>query len=153
MQFNEDENTNAAEREDAAEISFERQEFYNWCDANEIDRNVEAMDEADRRDFERIAGRFCGAVKEKRITVDGDNFIYTVSGRSKYAGEKFTVTRPTGRAMLAMDGFKDTAQNQKLQAFIAAICGVEKRDIVKISSLDNKDYKVLQGVAVLFLAD
>jgi tetrahydromethanopterin S-methyltransferase subunit A len=144
----EDEPTNAT-----PEMSFERQEFYNWCDANEIDRNVEVMDEADRRDFERIAKRFCDAVKEKRIVVDGDNFIYTVSERSKYAGEKFTVTRPNGRAMLAMDGFKDTAQNQKMQAFMAAICGVEKRDIAKISTLDNKDYKVLLGVVILFLAD
>jgi hypothetical protein len=148
---NEEENTIAAGSENFGGISFERQEFYNWCDANDIDRNVEAMDEDDRKGFERIARHFCEAVKEKRIIVDGDNFTYTVSKRSKYAGEKFTVTRPNGRAMLAMDGFKETAIHQRIQAFMAAICGVEKRDIEKISSLDNKDYRVLQGVTILFL--
>jgi hypothetical protein len=133
------------------ETTFEEQEFYNWCDANDIDRAVDGMDEDDRKNFEKIKRHFTTAIKEQRLVVDGDHFVYTVSDRSPNAGEKFTVKRPNGRAMLAMDGLKENQQNQKLIAFIAAISGVEKRDIVKISGLDNKDYKVLQDVAILFL--
>jgi hypothetical protein len=133
------------------ETTLEEQEFYNWCDANDIDHAVDGMDEDDRKNFEKIKRHFTTAIKEKRLVVEGNHFTYTVSERSPNAGDKFTVKRPNGRAMLAMDGFKENQQNQKLIAFIAAISGVEKRDIVKISGLDNKDYKVLQDVAVLFL--
>jgi DNA-nicking Smr family endonuclease len=133
------------------ETTFEEQEFYNWCDANDIDRAVDGMDEDDRKNFEKIKRHFTMAIKEQRLVIDGDHFTYTVSERSPNAGDKFTVKRPNGRAMLAMDGLKENQQNQKLIAFIAAISGVEKRDIIKISGLDNKDYKVLQDVALLFL--
>jgi hypothetical protein len=133
------------------EITFEEQEFYNWCDANDIDRAVDGMDEDDRKSFEKIKSHFVTAIKEQRLVVDGDHFTYTVSKRSPNAGDKFTVKRPNGRAMLAMDGYKENQHNQKLIAFIAAISGVEKRDIVRISGLDNQDYKVLQDVATLFL--
>jgi hypothetical protein len=136
-----------------AEITFEEQEFFNWCDANDIDRAIEGMDDDDRKGFEKVKRHFVTAIKEKRITVNGEKFTYTVSDKSPNKGDQFTVGRPNGRAMLAMDGFKENAQNQKLQAFIAAICGVEKRDIQKISQLDSKDYKVLQDVAILFLTD
>jgi hypothetical protein len=143
---------NAAPVENAEkETTFEEQEFYNWCDANDIDHAIDGMDEDDRKSFEKIKRHFTAAIKEKRLVVEGDHFTYTVSERSPNAGDKFTVKRPNGRAMLAMDGFKENQQNQKLIAFIAAISGVEKRDIVKISGLDNKDYKVLQDVAILFL--
>jgi len=135
------------------DTSFEKQEFHNWCEANEIDHATEGMDDDDRKGFEKIERHFVNAIKEKRIEVDGDTFVYTVSDKSPNAGEKFTVRRPNGRAMLAMDGYKETAANQKLQNFIAAICGVEKRDIAKIAGLDHKDYRLLQEVAVLFLAD
>jgi hypothetical protein len=132
-------------------ISFEQQEFYNWCDANDIDRAVEGMDDDDRKSFLKIERHFTTAIKEKRLVVDGDKLVYTISDRSPTKGEKLTVRRPNGRAMLAMDGYKESQQNQKLQAFIAAISGVEKRDSQKISTLDDKDYKVLQDVALLFL--
>ena len=137
--------------ENEAENSFEQQEFYNWCDANDIDRAVEAMDEDDQKGFLKIQRHFVTAIKEERLVVDGNKFTYTVSDLSPNAKEKFIVRRPNGRAMLAMDGYKPNSQNQKLQAYIAAICGVTKRDINKISELDDKDYKILQDVAILFL--
>jgi hypothetical protein len=141
----------AETEKEESEITFEEQEFYNWCDANDIDRGIDGMDDDDRKSFLKIRRHFTRAIKEQRLVVDGDRFTYTVSERSPNAGEKFTVKRPNGRAMLAMDGYKENQQNQKLIAFIAAICSVEKRDIAKISALDDKDYKVLQDVAILFL--
>jgi hypothetical protein len=152
--FEQDERENRPEgraEKDENEITFEEQEFYNWCDANDIDRAVDGMDEKDAKDFLKIRRHFTAAIKETRLVVDGERFTYTVSEKSPNSGEKFTMKRPNGRAMLAMDGYKENQQNQKLIAFIAAICGVQKRDISKISELDDKDYKVLQDVAILFL--
>jgi hypothetical protein len=111
------------------------------------------MDEDDRKSFEKIQRHFTTAIKEKRLTVDGDKFTYAVSERSPTAGAKLIVSRPNGRAMLAMDGYKETQQQQKLQSFIAAITRTEKRDIKNIAELDKKDYQLLQDVAILFLTE
>jgi hypothetical protein len=135
------------------ETSFEEQEFYNWCDANDIDRAVDGKDEDDRKSFEKIKRHFVIAVKEKRLVIDGEKIVYTVSDRSPNAGTKLTITYPNGRAMLAMDGYKDNQQQQKLQAFIAAISGVQKRDIQTIATLGKKDYQLFVDIAVLFLTE
>jgi hypothetical protein len=145
---------NATEKDNAEkETTFEEQEFYNWCDANDIDRAVDGMDEDDRKNFEKIKRHFAVAIKEKRLVIDGDKITYTVSDRSPNKGATFTVSRPNGRAMLAMDGYKENQQQQKLQAFIAAITGTPKRDIQNIANLDKKDYQILQDVAILFLTE
>jgi hypothetical protein len=135
-------------------ISFAEQEFINWCEANGLDHEEAAMDEDEAKDFRKIKRHFTQAVDEKRLVVDGNNIIYTVSSRSTsktVAGKQFTIRRPNGRAMLAMDGYKDTQQMNKLEAFMAAICGIEKRDIGQISALDHQDHQFIQDVAVLFL--
>jgi hypothetical protein len=151
------ENTNieSAGRDEAeyTETTFEEQEFYNWCDANDIDRAVDGKDEDDRKSFEKIKRHFVTAVKENRLVVDGNKIIYTVSDRSPNAGTKLTITYPNGRAMLAMDGYKDNQQQQKLQAFMAAISGIQKRDIQTIATLGKKDYQLLQDIAILFLTE
>jgi hypothetical protein len=147
--FDESENTEKADDE----ITFEEQEFYNWCDANDIDRAADGMDEEDRKDFEKIKRRFAAAVREKRLVIEGDKLVYTVSERSPIKGRELTISSPNGRAMLAMDGYKENQQQQKLQAFIAAISGVEKRNIADIATLNKKDYQFLQGVAILFLTE
>jgi DNA-nicking Smr family endonuclease len=141
----------AETEKEESETTFEEQEFYNWCDANDIDRGIDGMDDDDRKNFLKIKRHFTTAIKEQRLVVDGDHFTYTVSDRSPNAGQKLAVKRPNGRAMLAMDGYKENQQQQKLIAFIAAISGVEKRNIAEISALDDKDYKVLQDVSMLFL--
>lgn len=144
---------NNAESKASDDITFEEQEFNNWCDANEIDRGIEGMNDDDSANFKRIKKHFTAAVKEKRLVVDGENINYTVSEKSPNKGEAFIIRPPNGRAMLAMDGFKETAQQQRLQNFMAAICGVEKRDISKIAGLNKKDYAVIRDIATLFLAD
>jgi hypothetical protein len=156
MQEDEDLKNQDAEpdEDDGSGISFAEQEFINWCEANGIDHEEAAMDEDEAKDFKKIKRHFTQAVDEKRLTVDGNNIIYTVSSRSTsktVAGKQFTIRRPNGRAMLAMDGYKDTQQMNKLEAFMAAICGIEKRDIGQISALDHQDHQFIQDVAVLFL--
>jgi hypothetical protein len=126
------------------------QEFCNWCDANEIDRAVEDMEEEDHKDFLKIKRRFAKAVDEKRVVVDGTTIKYTVSRFSKNAaGQVLTITRPTGRDFIAMDGHKETQQMQKFNAFLASIAGTEKSVIAR---LDIKDRQFIQDIGTLFLA-
>jgi hypothetical protein len=149
--FGDQDNEPEAAENENEEMVFEEQEFNNWCDANDIDHSIDGMDEDDRKSFEKMKRHFAAAIKEKRLVVDGNKIIYTVSDRSPNAGTQLTITYPNGRAMLAMDGYKDNQQQQKLQAFIAAISGVQKRDIQTIAALGKKDYQLLQEIAILFL--
>ena len=136
------------------EMSFEEQEFKRYCEANEFDCNEEGMDGDTRLDFEKIKKRFMKAIAEKRIVIDGDRIEYTVSGKSKeMAGQKLIVHRPSGRTLLAMDGYKDAQQQSKLLAYIAALCKIPRNETNKISSLDKKDYQILMDVATLFLTE
>jgi hypothetical protein len=140
---------------DDSDLTFEEQEFLNYCEANEFDHDENAMDDDDRKDFVKIKKRFMKAVAEKRIVVDGDKLIYTVSERSPkdMVGTKLTISRPNGRTLLAMDGYRDTQQQNKLAAYIAALCRIDRRDIHKITSLDKKDNQLIQDIAVLFLTE
>jgi hypothetical protein len=143
------ENNKPEENGAAREITLAEQEFINYCEANEIDHDESGMDDDSRADFVKIKKRFMKAVDAKRLIVDGTKLVYTVSKFSPSSGEQITVCRPAGRDFIAMDGFKDTQQMQKFNAFIASICGKEKS---YISRLDIVDRQFLQDVGTLFLA-
>ena len=128
---------------------FSEREFRAWCDANDIDCTEEDMDEDSREDFLKIKKRFCRAIREKRLITDGVKLNYKISELStSCANTEIIIHRPTGKDLIAMDGYKDTQQMQKMQSFIASMCDREKSFITR---LDAKDYRFLQDVAVLFL--
>ena len=141
--------------DDTSGLSFEEGEFRRYCEANEFDYDELGMDEGDRKDFVKIKKRFMKAIKEKRLTVDGEKVLYTVSDRSpkEMAGTKLTISRPNGRTLLAMDGHKDTQQQTKLLSYMAALCRIPRNEISKISSLDKKDHQIIQDIAMLFLTE
>ncbi|MDR2516414.1 MAG: hypothetical protein LBC88_03420 [Spirochaetaceae bacterium] len=117
--------TARAEEYGAAEVrDLAEQEFANYCEANGFDHDADGMDDEDRESFLKIKRRFVKAVKEARVIVDGTILVYTVSKFSgKEAGRKITVRRPVGRDFLAMDGYKETQQMNKFQAFVSSFCG------------------------------
>jgi hypothetical protein len=136
------------ESKNGDEPELAEQEFISYCDANEIDRTEEDMDDESRADFLKIKKRFMKAVDEKRLYVEGTSLVYTVSRFSSSKGESLTVSRPVGRDFIAMDGLKDTQQMSKFNAFLASLTGKEKSYIAK---LDIKDRQFLQDIGTLFL--
>ena len=131
-----------------SEIGLAEQEFANYCEANEIDHDELAMEDEDCEGFRKIKSRFIKAINEKRLVVDGTKLVYTVSHFSETAGDRLTISRPKGKDFIAMDGFKETQQVQKFNAFIASICGREKS---YVSRLDMKDRLFLQDIGTLFI--
>jgi hypothetical protein len=79
------------------------------------------MDEDDRKNFQKIKAHFMKAVNEKRLVVDGTTIIYRISRFSETAGERLTISRPRGKDFIAMDGFKDTQQMQKLKSLFHSL--------------------------------
>jgi len=150
-ELNDIENTTA----DDSGLSFEELEFRRYCEANEFDYDELGMDDDSRKDFVKIKKRFMKAVVEKRLVVDGEKLVYTISDRSpkEMTGTKVTISRPNGRTLLAMDGHKDTQQQTKLMSYMAALCRIPRNEIHKISSLDKKDHQIIQDVAILFLTE
>jgi hypothetical protein len=137
------------ESDDDDDITLAEQEFINWCEANGLDHTEEDMEEEDRKEFKKIKKRFMKAIDEKRLVVDGTKLEYTISHFSKKnAGQKLTISRPIGRDFIAMDGFRDTQQMQKFQAFIASIAETEKS---LVANLDIKDRQFLSDIGTLFL--
>jgi tRNA(Ile)-lysidine synthase TilS/MesJ len=134
--------------EDGA-ISLAEQEFINYCEANGFDYAEDDMKEEDRESFMKIKKRFMRAVNEKRLVMDGKKLVYTVSAESpSAAGQELTIRRPIGKDFIAMDGFKETQQMQKLNAFCASFAGVEKSFVAR---LDIADRQFLEDIATLFL--
>jgi hypothetical protein len=148
MKDNENAGEVFAEPGEGEPCGFAEREFRAWCGANDIDCAEEDMGEEDRAGFVKIKKRFCRAITEKRLVTDGVKLVYKVSSQSPQAGEEITVRRPTGKDLIAMDGFKDTQQMQKMQAFIASVCGKERSFVAR---LDGRDYRFLQDAATLFL--
>jgi hypothetical protein len=127
------------------------QEFSNYCAANRFDADESAMSDEDKADFLPIKNRFVEATMAGRVTVDGKKVVYTISDESPagFSGDKVTVIRPNGAAMMAMDGYKDTQNIRKLQAFMSAIVG---KEIQYFAKLDIEDWMFFQGIATLFLS-
>jgi hypothetical protein len=140
---------------DESGISFEEREFFNYLEANDLDCGEDTMEEEDRKEFAKVKKRFIKAIRDKRAVVDGNKIIYTVSEKTSapMAGTQITISRPSGRALLVMDGYKDTMQYTKLSAYMAALCRIPKSDMGKITSLDIIDYQFIQDIAILFLTE
>jgi hypothetical protein len=128
------------------------QEFANYCEANGFDVDESAMSDEEKEDFAPIKNRFVKAAMAGRITVDGTKVTYDISERSPsgFAGDKVTISRPTGAAMMALDGYKETQGIRRLQSFMSAATG---KEIQYFSKIDIQDWKFFQGVATLFLAE
>jgi len=126
-------------------------EFASYCDANELDHDETQMTEDEIKDFSAIKRRFVKACKQGRVVVDGQKIVYTNSSFSpvNFAGEKVTITRPSGAAFSGMDGFKESQSVHKLHAFCSAMTG---KEVKYFSKLDIRDWQFYRDLATLFLA-
>jgi hypothetical protein len=125
-------------------------EFASFCEANDIDCDVDGMTDDDQEDFKPIKRRFINACREGRVVVDGRKIIYTVS---EYSAKEFQGTveikRPDGHAFIAMDGYKETQSVHKLQGFVASMAG---KEVKYFSKLDVSDWLFFRDMATLFLS-
>jgi hypothetical protein len=125
-------------------------EFVSFCEANDIDCDMDGMNDEERRDFEPIKKRFIKACMQGRVTVDGRSLKYT---NSEFTVQEFreevTISRPSGHAFMAMDGYKETQGVHKLQGFVSSMTG---KEVKYFSKIDSGDWLFYRDMAVLFLA-
>jgi hypothetical protein len=127
-------------------------EFDNYCEANDIDCDMNAMTDDEKKDFEPIRKRFVKACMQGRVKVDGTDLKYTVSkfSKSPFGGQEITIKRCGGQSFIGMDGFKDTQSIHKMNGFLSAMTGQE---ISYFTKIDGKDWQFFRDIATLFLVD
>lgn len=130
---------------ETAELEFEK-----FCDAWEIDNDTAGMNDEDKTAFEGQKAKIINSIKRGRFLFESDKVVYTVSDKTeKHAGEKITIERPKGAALMEMDKYKDREGVHKTYSVLAAMSGKEPKFI---SWLDGIDVKPLLAVVTLFLA-
>lgn len=125
-------------------------EFNRFVEAWDIDNDVSEMNEEDRSDFETQARKIIRAIRKgnAEVSLDGDIITYHLQ-RSVHETKSLEFRIPTGEAWIAMDRYKEQKSIHKFNAFVAA---ATKKPIQIFSSMDGRDMKFVQAVAVLFLA-
>jgi hypothetical protein len=128
-----------------------KNEFFRWCEENELDCDIDAMTDEDKAAFKPIMDRFVKACRMGRVEADGVILKYTLSAFSEpgYAGKVITIKRPDGHAFIGMDGYKDTQSVHRMNGFLSALAGQE---IVFFTKIDGNDWLFFRDIATLFLA-
>jgi hypothetical protein len=125
-------------------------EFVAYCDANDIDCDINTMTDEEKDDFKPIKDRFIKACMRGRIEADGVNLKYTISDFSikEFRGRVISIKRPDGHAFIGMDGYKDTQSVHRMNGFLSAMTGQE---VVFFTKIDRADWLLFRDIATLFL--
>jgi hypothetical protein len=124
-------------------------EFIRYLDANGIDHDEAGMNEGEKESFFAIKRRFVSACMKGQVEVDEKKLKYTISNFSPEAGRTIVITRPAGKALMAMDGYKDGQNVGKLQAFLGSMTGEAASFFTK---LDIVDWFFFRDIAICFLS-
>jgi hypothetical protein len=126
-------------------------EFVRWCEGNDLDCDMSAMTDEEKKDFKPIQDRFVKACMRGRVEADGVHLKYTISDFSgkDFRGKTITIKRPDGRAFIAMDGYKETQSIHRLNNFMSAMTGQE---VAYFTKIDRADWLFFRDIAALFLA-
>jgi hypothetical protein len=140
----------AAKGKDKIDRKIAEAEFFSFCEANDIDYDVDSMTDDDRESFEPIKRRFIKACRQGRVIVEDRKIIYTLSNFTvKEFQDPVEIERPNGHAFIAMDGYKETQSIHKLNGFISSMTGKETKYFSKI---DGNDWLFFRDMATLFLS-
>ncbi|MCQ2087882.1 MAG: hypothetical protein MJZ37_07500 [Bacilli bacterium] len=126
-------------------------DFTAWCEANEIDCDVNMMSDEEKKDFEPLKKRIVKAIMEGRCEVDDDQLSYTLGNyeSDNLTGKVIKIKSPTGKLFLGTDGYKETQSVHKLHGAMSALTGL---DVGYFGLMNIKDWKFFQSVLQLFLS-
>lgn len=126
-------------------------DFKDWCEANEIDCDMDMMNEEEKKDFEPLKKRIVKAIMEGRCVVEDNVISYTLGTyeSTKLSGKEIKINSPTGKLFLGTDGYKDTQNVHKLHGAMSALTGL---DVGFFGLMNIKDWKFFQSVLQLFLS-
>jgi len=127
------------------------EEFARFCEAWEIDDDVDEMKEEDREDFNGLKNKVTTAIKRGRLIFNSDDtFEYKVSKHSKdKEGDKLTISPPKGEAFMETDRHKEKELMKKSFSFLANMTG---KSVPYFHNLNAIDIRPIQAIMTLSLA-
>lgn len=122
-------------------------EFNAFCDALDIDRDVESMNEADQKGFESNRERLVLAIMKGDLVFNDQSLpVYTC--RRSDLPNPLTFHEQTGADLMAMDRKKD---GQNIGKLLALMDSLTKSAPGTASKLNGVDLKVCTAIVTLFL--
>ncbi len=122
-------------------------DFHRFCDMMDLDVDPRGMDDEDRKSFESAKRRLVDAIIEGHLVIDEKGQpVYTPRRGSDVT--PITFAEPTGASYMAMDTKKKNHDVAKLFATMADMTG---QPIQRFAKMQNRDLKICQAVALLFL--
>lgn len=123
-------------------------EFARFVAAWDIDANIDSMTGEDKESFEQQKKRIITKIMTGDAVIDdAGNIVYNLRF-AEGAVQQLTFRVPNGAAYMAMDRHKDRQNIHKLYEFMGAMT---KQAPKLFASMDARDVKFCQGVALLFL--
>lgn len=131
-----------ADKKVATEVA--EAEFERFADAMELDVDRTHMDDADKAAFLSNYRTFIQAVERGRLSVnDKGEPVYTPS-----SGDPLTFHEPEGADLMQSDGRKAGHDVKKFYTIMGAMT---KTSALRFEKMANRDLKVCQSIALLFL--
>lgn len=134
--------------EDVAAREVAEAEFERFAAAMDLEFDTKRMDADDLKSFNEQKHRILRAIMRGHLVVDGKGqFVYTPQGGSDHT--PITFYEPTGASMMAMDRKKKGEDVGKMYATMADMTRTSPERFARMA---NRDLKICQTIAVLFLA-
>ena len=130
--------------QETAELEFER-----FLEAMDIDADTKAMSEEDRAGFEGQKQTIVMAIRKGRLHVNENGEPVFTPSTVDIDGGTLTFYEPSGASYMAMDTKK---KGQDVGKMFAMMSDMTKQPAKVFANMKQRDLKVCQAVAVLFLA-
>jgi hypothetical protein len=127
----------------AAEVA--EQEFVRFVEAMALDLDKEHMDDEDKKQFTAHRREFVRAVQRRQLVLnDQGEPVFTTSG-----GDALTFHEPKGADLMQSDARKI---GHDVKKFYTVMGAMTRTSSLKFEQMPNRDLKVCQAIAILFLA-
>jgi len=127
---------------DAAEQEFER-----FCDAMDLDVDLESMEEDDRKSFEDQKAKIVKAICSGSLVISENGEPVFTPQRSENK-DPITFYEPDGATLMAMDRRK---KNEDIAKLYSAMGSMTKTSASRFSNLKMSDLKICMALATVFL--
>lgn len=127
-----------------------RNEFDRFAETWRLDSDTESMGEESRDSFEDLRRKLTRSIRSGHLTVDetGEVLTYTLGFPKTDGITELNIRVPMGAALIAWDKFKERQAIHRLNSYMASMC---RTNPAVFSKMDQRDLKIVQAVAQLFL--
>lgn len=123
-------------------------EFNRFAELMDLDLDTSHMDEDDLAGFEKQKRTIVRAIETGHVVINDEGEPTVKLKRPRGDLTEITFHEPEGSTFLAMDQKKKTQDVSKMYSMLQDMADLQPGDLAK---LKNRDLRVIQSIALLFL--